>query len=69
MNTVELDEAIGVIEKLIPVIIQYGTPLLDEIKALIDANRDPSKITKQMINEAFDKATRAHQQLQEALEG
>lgn len=60
---------IQIIEQLIPVILKYGTPLLDEIKAMVEANRDPSKITTDMINQAFDKATQANQQLNEALQG
>lgn len=64
-----LQTDIDIIEQLIPVILKYGTPLLDEIKALVEANRDPSKITNDMINQAFDKATQAHQQLNEALQG
>ena len=64
-----LETDIQIIEQLIPVILQYGTPLLDEIKALVEANRDPSKITTDMINQAFDKATQAQQQFNEALQG
>ena len=64
-----LETDIQIIEQLIPVILKYGTPLLDEIKAMVEANRDPSKITTDMINQAFDKATQAQQQLNQALEG
>ncbi|MBO7715337.1 MAG: hypothetical protein J6S85_17350 [Methanobrevibacter sp.] len=64
-----LETDIQIIEQLIPVILKYGTPLLDEIKAMVEANRDPSKITTDMINQAFDKATQANQQLNEALQG
>ena len=64
-----LQTDIEIIEQLIPVILKYGTPLLDEIKAIVEANKDPSKITTDMINQAFDKATQANQQLNEALEG
>ena len=64
-----LETDIQIIEQLIPVILKYGTPLLDEIKAMVEANRDPSQITTDMINQAFNKATQAHQQLNEALQG
>lgn len=64
-----LQTDIAIIEQLIPVILKYGTPLLDEIKAMVEANKDPSKITTDMINQAFEKATQAHQQLNEALQG
>ena len=64
-----LETDIQIIEQLIPVILKYGTPLLDEIKAMVEANKDPSKITTDMINQAFNKATQANQQLNEALQG
>lgn len=64
-----LETDIQIIEQLIPVILKYGIPLLDEIKAMVTANEDPSKITTDMINKAFDKATQANQQLNEALQG
>ena len=64
-----LQTDIEIIEQLIPIILKYGKPLLDEIKAMVEANRDPSKITTDMINQAFDKATQAQQQLNEALQG
>lgn len=58
---------IEIIEQFLFVIFKYGPSLLDEIKAMIEANKDPNEITTDMIDNAFKKATQAQQKLNEAL--